>query len=150
MAVIAIPSFASRAASTVVSPGQSLPEVGIWHRKVQIHQYVVLCSDNVDRRVLVTPGSVVVTPGSYSYYYLAGKVVSISEASIRTDLIFDDADGIDSLPNQAIFNAIQLMGYEGDLTVLTFNKALFSPQWRCHTSDVAELGILGDVKEELG
>ncbi|GKE40643.1 putative ribonuclease H-like domain-containing protein, partial [Tanacetum coccineum] len=47
---------------------------------------------------------------------VAGKVVSISEASIRTDLIFDDADGIDSLPNQAIFNAIQLMGYEGDLT----------------------------------
>ncbi|GKD77557.1 hypothetical protein Tco_1340178, partial [Tanacetum coccineum] len=28
---------------------------------------------------------------------VAGKVVSISEASIRTDLIFDDADGIDSL-----------------------------------------------------
>ncbi|GJT30676.1 hypothetical protein Tco_0910951 [Tanacetum coccineum] len=47
---------------------------------------------------------------------VAGKVVSISEASIRTDLIFDDADGIDSLPNQAIFNAIQRMGYEGDLT----------------------------------
>ncbi|GKC01813.1 hypothetical protein Tco_0987949, partial [Tanacetum coccineum] len=61
---------------------------------------------------------------------VAGKVVSISEASIRTDLIFDDADGIDSLPNQAIFDAIQRMGYEGDLTVLTFNKALFSPQWR--------------------
>ncbi|GJR21826.1 putative ribonuclease H-like domain-containing protein [Tanacetum coccineum] len=61
---------------------------------------------------------------------VAGKSVSISEASIRTDLIFDDADGIDTLPNQAIFNAIQLMGYEGDLTVLTFNKALFSPQWR--------------------
>ncbi|GJZ65656.1 ribonuclease H-like domain-containing protein [Tanacetum coccineum] len=61
---------------------------------------------------------------------VAGKHVSISEASIRTDLIFDDADGIDTLPNQAIFDAIQRMGYEGDLTVLTFNKALFSPQWR--------------------
>ncbi|GJU06653.1 hypothetical protein Tco_1123083 [Tanacetum coccineum] len=61
---------------------------------------------------------------------VAGKFVSISEASIRSDLIFDDADGIDSLPNQAIFDAIRLMGYEGDLTVLTFNKALFSPQWR--------------------
>ncbi|GJW61540.1 hypothetical protein Tco_0110875 [Tanacetum coccineum] len=63
---------------------------------------------------------------------VAGKLVSISEveASIRTDLLFDDADGIDTLPNQAIFDAIQLMGYEGDLTVLTFNKALFSPQWR--------------------
>ncbi|GJT42471.1 hypothetical protein Tco_0951186 [Tanacetum coccineum] len=55
---------------------------------------------------------------------VAGKPVSISEASIRSDLLFDDADGIDSLPNQAIFDAIQLMGYEGDLTVLTFNKAL--------------------------
>ncbi|GJW08141.1 putative ribonuclease H-like domain-containing protein [Tanacetum coccineum] len=61
---------------------------------------------------------------------VAGKSVSISEASIRTDLTFDDADGTDTLPNQAIFDAIQLMGYEGDLTVLTFNKALFSPQWR--------------------
>ncbi|GJW63184.1 putative ribonuclease H-like domain-containing protein, partial [Tanacetum coccineum] len=61
---------------------------------------------------------------------VAGKSVSISKASIRSDLLFDDADGIDSLPNQAIFDAIQLMGYEGDLTVLTFNKALFSPQWR--------------------
>ncbi|GJV19148.1 hypothetical protein Tco_1368168 [Tanacetum coccineum] len=42
---------------------------------------------------------------------VAGKPVSISEASIRSDLLFDDADGIDSLPNQAIFNSIQLMGF---------------------------------------
>ncbi|GJR87644.1 hypothetical protein Tco_0211655 [Tanacetum coccineum] len=48
---------------------------------------------------------------------VAGKPVSISEASIRSDLIFDDANGIDYLPNQAIFDAIQLMGYEGDLTL---------------------------------
>ncbi|GJR70432.1 hypothetical protein Tco_0016497 [Tanacetum coccineum] len=61
---------------------------------------------------------------------VAGKLVSISEASIRSDLLFYEADRIDSLLNQAIFDAIQLMGYEGDLTVLTFNKALFSPQWR--------------------
>ncbi|GKA92604.1 hypothetical protein Tco_0814529 [Tanacetum coccineum] len=61
---------------------------------------------------------------------VAGKPVSISKASIRSDLLFDDANGIDSLRNQAIFDVIQLMGYEGDLTVLTFNKALFSPQWR--------------------
>ncbi|GJZ91903.1 hypothetical protein Tco_0663968 [Tanacetum coccineum] len=47
---------------------------------------------------------------------VAGKSVSISEASIRNDLLFDDADGIDSLPNQTIFDAIQQMGYEGDLT----------------------------------
>ncbi|GJR38500.1 hypothetical protein Tco_1214184 [Tanacetum coccineum] len=41
---------------------------------------------------------------------VAGKPVNISEASIRSDLLFDDADGIDSLHNQAIFDAIQLMG----------------------------------------
>ncbi|GJV04532.1 hypothetical protein Tco_1338101 [Tanacetum coccineum] len=70
---------------------------------------------------------------------VAGKFVSISEASIQTDLIFNNADGIDSLPNQAIFDAIQLMGYEGDLTVLTFNKALFSPQWsHCPTLSSAQ------------
>ncbi|GJW17649.1 putative ribonuclease H-like domain-containing protein [Tanacetum coccineum] len=41
---------------------------------------------------------------------VAGKSMSISEASIRSDLLFDDAKGIDSLPNQAIFDVIQLMG----------------------------------------
>ncbi|GJT01445.1 putative ribonuclease H-like domain-containing protein [Tanacetum coccineum] len=34
----------------------------------------------------------------------------LSLAVNRSDLLFDDADGIDSLPNQAIFDAIQLMG----------------------------------------
>ncbi|GKE63939.1 hypothetical protein Tco_1514306, partial [Tanacetum coccineum] len=58
---------------------------------------------------------------------VAGMPVSISEASIRSDLLFDDADGIDLLPNQAIFDAIQLMGYEGDLTMLTFNSFVFTP-----------------------
>ncbi|GKC39181.1 hypothetical protein Tco_1051565 [Tanacetum coccineum] len=45
---------------------------------------------------------------------VAGQSVSISEASIRSDFLFYDADGIDSLPNQAIFNAIQLMGTSWD------------------------------------
>ncbi|GJV95541.1 hypothetical protein Tco_1547118 [Tanacetum coccineum] len=48
---------------------------------------------------------------------VAGKPVNILEASIRSDLLFDDADGIDSLHNQAIlFDDIRLMGHEGDLT----------------------------------
>ncbi|GJS59826.1 ribonuclease H-like domain-containing protein [Tanacetum coccineum] len=45
---------------------------------------------------------------------VAGKPVSISEASIRSDLLFDDANGIDSLPNQGtIFDAKQLMEIRG-------------------------------------
>ncbi|GKE38305.1 hypothetical protein Tco_1461710, partial [Tanacetum coccineum] len=46
---------------------------------------------------------------SYIDATVAGKPVTISEASIRSDFLFDDADGIDSLNNQAIFNNIQLM-----------------------------------------
>ncbi|GJZ26576.1 putative ribonuclease H-like domain-containing protein [Tanacetum coccineum] len=48
---------------------------------------------------------------------VAGKPVNISEASTRSDLLFDDADGIDSLHNQAIFNAIQLIGCSYGLQV---------------------------------
>ncbi|GJZ55871.1 ribonuclease H-like domain-containing protein [Tanacetum coccineum] len=51
------------------------------------------------------------------YYQSSWQPVSISEASIRSDLLFYDANGIDSLPNQAIFDVIQLMGYDGDLTL---------------------------------
>ncbi|GKF50815.1 hypothetical protein Tco_0147282 [Tanacetum coccineum] len=53
---------------------------------------------------------------SYIDATVVGKPMTISEASIRSGLLFDDADGIDSLNNQAIFDVIQLMGYEGDLT----------------------------------
>ncbi|GJV74193.1 hypothetical protein Tco_1494188 [Tanacetum coccineum] len=48
---------------------------------------------------------------SYIDATIVGKPVTISETSIRRDLLFDDADGIDYLPNQAIFDAIQLMGH---------------------------------------
>ncbi|GJX73378.1 hypothetical protein Tco_0311973 [Tanacetum coccineum] len=41
---------------------------------------------------------------------VTGKPVTISEVSIQSDLCFDDVDGIDSLNNQAIFDAIKLMG----------------------------------------
>ncbi|GJR11254.1 hypothetical protein Tco_0793906 [Tanacetum coccineum] len=37
---------------------------------------------------------------SYIDVIVAGKPVTISEASIRSDLLFDDADGIDTLNNQ--------------------------------------------------
>ncbi|GJY18963.1 putative ribonuclease H-like domain-containing protein [Tanacetum coccineum] len=44
---------------------------------------------------------------SYIDAIVAGKPVTILEASIRSDILFDDADGIDSLNNQAIFDNIQ-------------------------------------------
>ncbi|GJT29819.1 putative ribonuclease H-like domain-containing protein [Tanacetum coccineum] len=57
------------------------------------------------------------------------KAVVITEASIRSSFLFNDADGTDCLTNEAIFQNLALMGYEGALNKLTFQKALFSPQW---------------------
>ncbi|GJW85530.1 hypothetical protein Tco_0158675 [Tanacetum coccineum] len=77
-----------------------------------------------------TATSKIVNDVSYIKAKVAGKTVSISEASIRRDLLFNDVDGIDCLTNQEIYENLQLMGYEGDLTILTFQKALFSPPWK--------------------
>ncbi|GJX78202.1 hypothetical protein Tco_0325013 [Tanacetum coccineum] len=51
---------------------------------------------------------------------VAGKPVSISEASIISDLQFNDAVGIDVLPNQAIFDMIQLIGPSSFNPILDF------------------------------
>ncbi|GJY80423.1 hypothetical protein Tco_0493174, partial [Tanacetum coccineum] len=52
---------------------------------------------------------------------VAGKPVTISKASIRSDLLFDDADGIDSLNNQAIFDNIQLIGPSPSIAIPDIN-----------------------------
>ncbi|GJS06294.1 putative ribonuclease H-like domain-containing protein [Tanacetum coccineum] len=56
------------------------------------------------------------------------KGVLVIEASIRSSLLLIDADAIACLTNEAIFQNLALMRYEGELNKLTFQKALFSPQ----------------------
>ncbi|GKB05503.1 hypothetical protein Tco_0833698 [Tanacetum coccineum] len=46
---------------------------------------------------------------SYIKAKMAGKTVSISEASIKRDLLFNDVDGIDCLTNQEIYENLQSM-----------------------------------------
>ncbi|GJW42146.1 putative ribonuclease H-like domain-containing protein [Tanacetum coccineum] len=58
------------------------------------------------------------------------KAVVVTEASIRSSLLLNDDDGTACLTNEAIFQNLALMGYEGELNQLTFQKALFSPQWK--------------------
>ncbi|GKB06720.1 hypothetical protein Tco_0834953 [Tanacetum coccineum] len=59
-----------------------------------------------------------------------GKAVVISESSVRSDLLFNDKDGIACLTNDEIFENLALMGYEQLSTKLTFQKGSFSPQWK--------------------
>nr|GEW19059.1 hypothetical protein [Tanacetum cinerariifolium] len=58
------------------------------------------------------------------------KKVVVTEAAIRDALYLDDADGVDCLPNEEIFNELARMGYEKPTTKLTFYKAFFSSQWK--------------------
>nr|GEY38515.1 putative ribonuclease H-like domain-containing protein [Tanacetum cinerariifolium] len=51
-----------------------------------------------------------------------GKDVVISESSVRSDLLFDDEDGITCITNDEIFENLALMGYEPLSTKLTFQK----------------------------
>nr|GFA38743.1 hypothetical protein [Tanacetum cinerariifolium] len=57
-----------------------------------------------------------------------GKAVVISKSSVRSDLLFNDEDGITCLTNDEIFENLALMGYEQLSTKLTFQKGSFSPQ----------------------
>ncbi|GKC40737.1 hypothetical protein Tco_1053121 [Tanacetum coccineum] len=58
------------------------------------------------------------------------KAVVVTEALIRSSILFNDVDGTACLTNKAIFQNLALMGYEGDFNKLTFQKVLFSPQWK--------------------
>ncbi|GJU95248.1 hypothetical protein Tco_1320004 [Tanacetum coccineum] len=51
------------------------------------------------------------------------KAVVITESSVRSDLLFDDEDGITCLTNDEIFENLALMGYAQLSTKLTFQKA---------------------------
>ncbi|GJZ82345.1 hypothetical protein Tco_0647518 [Tanacetum coccineum] len=48
------------------------------------------------------------------------KAVVVTEASIRSSLLLNDADGTACLTNEAIFQNLALMGYEGELNKLMF------------------------------
>ncbi|GJT34138.1 hypothetical protein Tco_0924557 [Tanacetum coccineum] len=59
-----------------------------------------------------------------------GKTIVISESSVRSNLHFNDEDGVTSLTNSEILENLALMGYEIVFDKLTFQKAFFSPQWK--------------------
>ncbi|GJT77752.1 hypothetical protein Tco_1044477 [Tanacetum coccineum] len=61
---------------------------------------------------------------------VAGKKILVSEASVRTDLMFNDEDGTNCFDNQVIWDTLRDIGYEGNLTLLSFSKPLLSPQWK--------------------
>ncbi|GJR45074.1 putative ribonuclease H-like domain-containing protein [Tanacetum coccineum] len=66
------------------------------------------------------------------------KAMVILESSVRSDLLFNDEDGITCLTNDGIFENLVLIGYEHLSTKLTFQKRPFSPQWKFLLKDLLE------------
>ncbi|GJS18181.1 hypothetical protein Tco_0412653 [Tanacetum coccineum] len=66
-----------------------------------------------------------------------GKAVVISESSVRSDLLFNDEDGIACLTNDEIFENLALMGYEQLSTKLTFQKGGGDSVERAITTDAS-------------
>ncbi|GJU06155.1 hypothetical protein Tco_1122585 [Tanacetum coccineum] len=58
-----------------------------------------------------------------------GREVVVTESLIRTQLQFDDANGIFDMPINDILEGMRVIGYPTDRT-LTFLKIHLSPQWR--------------------
>ncbi|GJR59628.1 hypothetical protein Tco_1501790 [Tanacetum coccineum] len=59
-----------------------------------------------------------------------GHTLSITEGSLRRHLKLADQDGVTSIPTTELFEQLELMGYHTDSDKLTFQKGVFSPQWR--------------------
>nr|GEX08266.1 hypothetical protein [Tanacetum cinerariifolium] len=57
-----------------------------------------------------------------------GKMIIITESTIRRDLQLEDVKGMDCLPNATIFEELTRMGCEKITQKLTFYKAFFSSQ----------------------
>ncbi|GJU23091.1 hypothetical protein Tco_1156433 [Tanacetum coccineum] len=84
----------------------------------------------LDLRFWNTASSQTVNDEKQIHATVDSKAVVVTEASIRSSLLLNDVVGTACLTNEAIFQNLALMGYEGELNKLTFQKAFFSPQWK--------------------
>ncbi|GJR62794.1 putative ribonuclease H-like domain-containing protein [Tanacetum coccineum] len=71
-----------------------------------------------------TATSKIVNSGKQIHAIVGSKAVVISESLVRSDLLFNDEDGIACQTNDEIFENLALMGYEQISTKLTFQKVV--------------------------
>ncbi|GJY59406.1 hypothetical protein Tco_0459298 [Tanacetum coccineum] len=91
----------------------------------QIVDFLSICSINYALIFWNTATSKTVNSVKQIHAIVDGKAVVISESSVRSDLLFNDEDGIACLTNDEIFENLALMGYEQLSIKLTFQKAHF-------------------------
>nr|GEY51584.1 hypothetical protein [Tanacetum cinerariifolium] len=82
---------------------------------------------------------------------VGGKLITISESSIRRNLKLNDEAGISFLPDAELFKNLTLMGYNiSPNQKFTFQKGQFSHQWKylIHTIMIAQSSVLPPVADE--
>ncbi|GKD63344.1 hypothetical protein Tco_1305452 [Tanacetum coccineum] len=75
-----------------------------------------------------------------------GRVITVTEASIRRHLKLEDSEGIPTLPIAKIFEQLTHMGYASDSDNLTFQKGYFSPQWRTYSAPTLTNKLFSNMK----
>ncbi|GJX56685.1 putative ribonuclease H-like domain-containing protein, partial [Tanacetum coccineum] len=92
--------------------------------------YALLVSPDVIQQFWSTAKVCMINDVAHIAAKVDGQKILVSEASVRTDLLFHDEDGTHCFDNQVIWDTLRDIGYEGSLTLLSFSKPLFSPQWK--------------------
>ncbi|GJU80323.1 hypothetical protein Tco_1282688 [Tanacetum coccineum] len=91
-------------------------------KEVDVHLYRSVLKRSIKIRPLVSYDS--------PFDLVAYTDSDYTGASLDRMSTIGDAEGIDCLPNDDIFEQLTLMGYEKLSQKLTFYKAFFSPQWK--------------------
>ncbi|GJS11337.1 hypothetical protein Tco_0368133 [Tanacetum coccineum] len=92
--------------------------------------YALLVSPDVIQQFWNTAKVRMINDVAHIAAKVSGKKILVSEALVRTDLMFNDEDGTNCFDNQVIWDFLRDIGYEGNLQLLSFSKPLLSPQWK--------------------
>ncbi|GKB91188.1 hypothetical protein Tco_0963460 [Tanacetum coccineum] len=91
----------------------------------------------------------IVNNGTQIHAKVDGKTIVISESSVRSNLHFNDEDGVTSLTNSKILENLALMGYEIVSDKLTFQKVASHPQ-KTNTPRRAKRGRDTEIPQSSG
>ncbi|GJV40041.1 RNA-directed DNA polymerase, eukaryota, reverse transcriptase zinc-binding domain protein [Tanacetum coccineum] len=79
---------------------------------------------------------------------VAGKRVLISEETIRADLLFDDADGVDCFPKQVIWDSLRDMDMRGCMFSKGSSSTLLKVLLKQYFTKYAEHKVLLNLQDE--
>ncbi|GJY65374.1 hypothetical protein Tco_0467612 [Tanacetum coccineum] len=119
LAICGSKKFVRRLSKDIISGLHSKQNSSLRHQELTSPEKWLTAKASTD-----TDGEVTITA------IIDGQSKTITEASLRRHLKLEDHDGITSIPISEIFEQLALMGYQTDSDKLTFQKGVFSPQWR--------------------